>query len=170
MAPMRLHIQKRERGPVLLVSSSGGHLLQLLQLREIWPKQERYWVTFDRPDARSLLAGEIVIGAHYPTNRNLKNLIRNLHLAIQTIRRLKPRAIVTTGAGVAVPFCLIAKITGVRVVYIESLTRIHQPSLTGRLVAPLTHDFFVQWPELVACYRNAIYEGTVFDLSKPRDA
>jgi beta-1,4-N-acetylglucosaminyltransferase len=151
-----------ESGPVLLVASAGGHLLQLLQLREEWPLAERQWVTFDKTDARSLLIGETVWYAHHPTNRNIPNLLRNMVLAFRLIRRLRPRAIVTTGAGVAVPFCYVGRLFRARVVYIESFARISNPSLTGRLVHPVATSFFVQWPELQKRFRNARYEGPIF--------
>lgn len=163
-------IGKPPTGRTLLVASSGGHLLQLWQLRDLWPAEERHWITFDRPDARSLLEGENVTWAFFPTNRNIPNLLRNLRLSVRAARALRPRAVVTTGAGVAVPFCLTARLSGGRVVYIESLTRIEKPSLTGRLVHPWAHDFFVQWPDLVHVFRKARFEGTVFDLPEPRHA
>jgi beta-1,4-N-acetylglucosaminyltransferase len=148
--------------PVLLVASNGGHLLQLLQLANAWPHERRRWVTFDKPDARSLLAAEEVTYAHYPTNRSVKNLLRNTMLALRTIRRLRPAAVVTTGAGVAVPFCYAARLLGARVVYIESFSRISEPSLTARLVHPVAHRFFVQWPELEPRFRKAEYAGACF--------
>jgi len=157
-------------GRTLLVASSGGHLLQLWQLRDLWPASQRHWVTFDRPDARSLLADENVTYAFHPTNRNIPNLLRNLRLSVQVGRELRPRAVITTGAGVALPFCLVGRLLGARIVFIESLTRIHRPSLTARLVHPWAHDFFVQWPELKGRFRKARYEGTVFDLPEPRNA
>ena len=40
----------------LLVASSGGHLLQLVELRDEWPADRRYWVTFDKPDARCVVS------------------------------------------------------------------------------------------------------------------
>jgi hypothetical protein len=146
----------------LLVCSNGGHLLQLVQLRDEWPRAERCWVTFDKPDARSLLGGEEVVYAHHPTNRNVPNLLRNLVLAFRVLKRLRPRAIVTTGAGVAVPFCYVGRLFGARIVYIESFSRIHEPSLTGRLVHPVADAFFVQWPELRGRYRKATYAGALF--------
>ena len=101
-------------GPLLLVCSSGGHLLQLVGLREAFGGLERVWVTFDKPDARSLLAGERVVHAFGPTNRNIPNLLRNLRLARRVLRRPSgPRAIVSTGAGVAVPFAWIGAPAGV---------------------------------------------------------
>ena len=66
---------------LLLVCSSGGHLQQLLALRDAWDAYSHVWVTFDKSDARSLLDGERVVYAHWPTNRSLRNLFRNLLVA-----------------------------------------------------------------------------------------
>jgi UDP-N-acetylglucosamine:LPS N-acetylglucosamine transferase len=146
----------------LLVASSGGHLFEVLRLREGWSRSDRHWVTFETADARSLLSGESVTYAAHPTNRNLLNLLRNLVLAVRLIRVLRPRAVVTTGAGVAVPFCWIGRLFGARVVYIESFARIDGPSLTGRLVHPVANDFFVQWPNVQPFFRKAQYRGALF--------
>jgi UDP-N-acetylglucosamine:LPS N-acetylglucosamine transferase len=156
-------MRRRNRRGCLLVASSGGHLLQLVQLRDQWLPEERSWVTFDMPDARSLLADEAeVIYAHHPTNRSLRNLARNLVLAFRVVHRVRPRAVVTTGAGVAVPFCYVGRLFRARVVYIESFSRITEPSLTGRLVYPVATEFFVQWPQLVRRFGKAEYRGAIF--------
>jgi UDP-N-acetylglucosamine:LPS N-acetylglucosamine transferase len=146
---------------LLLVSSTGGHLLQLVALREAWDGFERVWVTFDAADSRALLAGEQVVHAHGPTNRDVPNLLRNLVLAWRVVREVRPGAVVTTGAGVAVPFAWVGRLFGARVVYVESLTRIEGPSLTYRLIRPVVSRTYVQWPELRL--RGALYRGTVFD-------
>jgi beta-1,4-N-acetylglucosaminyltransferase len=155
--------QPSSRGVVLLVASNGGHLLQLLQLADLWPRERRHWVSFEKSDAVSLLAGEQVTWAHHPTNRNAINLIRNLALALPMLRRRNVEAIVTTGAGVAVPFALAGRLLGVNVVYVESMARITSPSLTGRLVYPFADTFIVQWPGLVRFFKRARCFGTVFD-------
>jgi UDP-N-acetylglucosamine:LPS N-acetylglucosamine transferase len=157
--------QNGKPGEVLLVASSGGHLLQMLQLADLWPKEQRHWVTFRKSDAVSLLAGEKMTWAHHPTNRNLRNFLRNLWLALRVIRRNDIQAVVTTGAGVAVPFAIIARLFRINVVYIESMARITNPSLTGRLVYPFADTFVVQWPELRQFYKRAVSFGTVFDPS-----
>ena len=148
---------------MLLVCSSGGHLLQLLALREAWEGFDRVWVTFDAGDSRALLAGEEVVHAHQPTNRNVPNLLRNIVLASRVVRRERPFAVVTTGAGVAVPFVWLGRLFGARVVYVETLSRIDRPSLSYRLVAPAVSRTYVQWPELQRALRRAHYCGTVFD-------
>lgn len=143
------------------MSSTGGHLLQLVALREAWAGLEHVWVTFDAADSRALLAGEQVVHAHSPTNRNVPNLLRNIGLALRVVPRVRPTVVLTTGAGVAVPFAWIGRLFGARVVYIESLTRIDRPSLTYRLIRPVVSRTYVQWPELRL--RDALYRGTVFD-------
>jgi beta-1,4-N-acetylglucosaminyltransferase len=151
----------RPRSGYLLVASGGGHLGELHELCARWPAPRRCWVTFDGVQARGLLAGEELVFAHGPTNRSLRNLARNLVLAWRVLRRRRPAAVVTTGAGVAVPFCYLGRVLGCRVVYVESLARVSGLSFTGRLVLPVSHDFFVQWPQLAARQRRARYAGTV---------
>jgi len=146
---------------VLLVASSGGHLLELVRIASGIPAEERRWVTFDRSDTRTLLAGQQVTYAHHPTNRNVRNLVRNLALAARVVLRAPPRAVVTTGAGVAVPFCYAARLAGVHVIYVESLARVNELSLTGRLVRPVVNELLVQWPVLADRERKARFIGAV---------
>lgn len=166
---------KRRSAPVrrptfLLVASSGGHLLELLGLSNEYARDERHWVTFDKPDARALLEGEEVSFAYHPTNRNLLNLVRNAMLAGRLLLTLRPRAIISTGAGVAVPFCYLGRMLRIPVVFVESFARVRGPSLTGQLVYPIATEFFVQWPALRTALPASRFEGTAFDLSEPRNA
>jgi beta-1,4-N-acetylglucosaminyltransferase len=150
-------------GPILIVCSSGGHLLQMLELREAWEPFERIWVTFDKSDTRSLLVGERVVHAHCPTNRNVPNLLRNLRLAAHLLREERPSAILTTGAGVAVPFAWLGRMHRIPTIYVESLTRIEKLSLSGRLILPVATRLYAQWPELAKPSRGRIhYAGNLF--------
>jgi UDP-N-acetylglucosamine:LPS N-acetylglucosamine transferase len=149
----------------MLVCSCGGHLLQLLALREAWRPFSRAWVTFDKSDARSLLRDERVFFAHGPTNRSIWNLLRNLILAWRVVGKVRPKAVVTTGAGVAVPFAWMARLRGARVVYVESLARIEGPSLSYRLIAPIAERRYVQWPELAQALPRTRFVGNVFSTN-----
>jgi UDP-N-acetylglucosamine:LPS N-acetylglucosamine transferase len=131
----------------VIVCSSGGHLFWLHNLKPWWEKHERLWVTFEKNDAISLLAGEEVVWAHHPTTRNVPNLLRNLALAWRTLRRTRPDVIVSSGAGVAFPFFLVARLLGIKTVFVEAYERIDNPSLTGRLCYPLSDLFLLQWEE-----------------------
>ncbi len=152
---------------VLLVCSTGGHLLQLVALEEVWGDASRMWVTFDKSDARSLLRGEDVVHAFGPTNRVFgrraaMNTVKNVVLAWRVLSDTKPAVILTTGAGVAVPFAWVGRLRGARVVYVESLTRIDGPSLSCRLITPIAERIYGQWPEFTQAVARARYLGNVF--------
>lgn len=157
-------VQMKQVNPmkVCLVGSSGGHLTHLYMLKPFWSEQERFWVTFDKEDARSLLEGEQVYPCYFPTNRNVKNLIRNTALAWKVLRKEKPDLIISTGAAVAVPFFYLGKLFGAKTIYIEVFDRIDKPTLTGRLVYPITDRFVVQWEEMKQVYPKAINWGSIF--------
>lgn len=149
----------RDGRPVALVCSSGGHLAQMLVLEPWWQAEDRFWVTFDTPDAVQALDGERRYWCFHPTNRNLLNLIRNVLLAIRVCRSERPRLIVSTGAGVAVPFFYVGKLFGAGTVFIEVVDRVHHPTLTGRLIQPVTDYYAVQWEEQLSMYPRSVMIG-----------
>ena len=153
-----------DQASVLLVCSPGGHLLQLVSLSESWSDYSRAWVTLDKSDTRSILESEKVIYGYGPSQRSLINLIRNASLARRVIRELRPEVIVSTGAALAVPFAWVGRCLGVRVVFVESLTRITRPSLSLRLIAPVVDRVYVQWPELRASVPKARYVGSLLSV------
>lgn len=144
---------------VLFVCSSGGHLAHLLRLEPWWRNHRRTWVTFAKPDARSLLRGEDVVWAHHPTTRNLPNLVRNAVLAVREMRARHPDLVVSSGAGVALPFFVLAWAMRIPTVYVEVFDRIDSRTLTGRLCRPFTTRFLVQWPEQQALYPGSVVIG-----------
>jgi len=145
-----------------LVGSSGGHLTHLYMLKPYWSDKERFWVTFDKEDARSLLAGERMFPCYYPTNRSIKALIINTYKALKIIRRERPDVIISSGAAVAVPFAYIGKLFGAKVVYVEVFDRVDHSTVTGRLIYPLADLFVVQWEEMRKIYPKAINLGSMF--------
>ena len=147
---------------VCLVGSSGGHLTHLYLLQPFWEDKERFWVTFDKEDARSILSEEKFYPCHYPTNRNLKNLIKNTFLAFKVLRKERPDVIISSGAAVAVPFFYLGKLFGAKTVYIEVFDRIDAPTMTGKMVYPVTDKFIVQWEEMKKVYPKAINLGGIF--------
>lgn len=147
---------------ICLVGSSGGHLTHLYQLKEFWNSKNRFWVTFNKPDANSILEGERLYHCHFPTNRNIKNLIKNTFLAIKVLKKEKPDIIISTGAAVAVPFFYIGKLFGAKLVYVEVFDRIDRPTMTGKMVYPITDKFIVQWEEMKKVYPKAINLGCIF--------
>ncbi|HEM6112627.1 TPA: UDP-N-acetylglucosamine--LPS N-acetylglucosamine transferase [Streptococcus suis] len=147
---------------VCLVGSSGGHLTHLYLLKPFWKEEERFWVTFDKEDARSLLKNEKMYPCYFPTNRNLINLVKNTFLAFKILREERPDVIISSGAAVAVPFFYIGKLFGAKTIYIEVFDRVDKSTLTGKLVYPVTDIFIVQWEEMKKVYPKAINLGSIF--------
>jgi len=147
---------------ICLVGSSGGHLTHLYMLKPTWEQYERFWVTFDKEDARSILEGEKVYPCYYPTNRNIKNLIRNTFVAWKVLRKEKPDVLISSGAAVAVPFFYLGKLMGKKLIYIEVFDRVDKPTMTGKMVYPIVDEFIVQWEEQLKVYPKAINLGSIF--------
>lgn len=147
---------------VCLVGSSGGHLTHLYMLKPFWQDKERFWVTFNKEDANSILEGEQVYHCYYPTNRSLKALLINTRLAWNVLRKERPDVIVSSGAAVAVPFFYLGKLFGMKTIYIEVFDRIDKPTMTGKMVYPVTDRFIVQWEEMKQVYKKAINLGSIF--------
>lgn len=148
-----------KRYRMMLVGSSGGHLAQLCALSPWYEQHDSTFVTFRTADAESRLADEEVFWAFHPTTRNVKNLLRNTGLAVQLLLRERPEVIVSTGAGVALPFFILGRALGAVTVYVEVIDRLDTSTLTGRLCRPFATLFCVQWPEQEKLYRSAVCIG-----------
>jgi len=145
-----------------IVCSSGGHLAQLHCLPDWWTTKDRFWVTFKKPDAESLLKDEHVYWGHFPTNRNIRNLVRNGFQALRVLRKERPDILVSNGAGLSVPYFWVGKIFfGCKTVYIEVYDRIDSPTLSARLVRPVLDKMVIQWEDQRTFYPEAENLGAV---------
>lgn len=151
------------KAKVCIPTSSGGHLTHMRMLMPVLEKAaDRFWVTFDKEDANTALAGERVYHCFFPTNRNIPNLVRNTLLAIKVLRKERPDLIVSSGAAVAVPFFLVGRLLGAKTVYVEVFDRVDKPTMTGRMLNGVSDLFVVQWPEMESVYRRAVDLGGIF--------
>lgn len=147
---------------VLMVCSSGGHFKYAQSLRPFLDHfAHTSWVTFRSGTTESQLQdiGGNIHWAFSPTNRNIPNLIRNLWLAVQVIHRERPDLAITTGAGVGVPFLLIAKwLCGSRTVFVESKTRLQDLSLSAKLLKACgsLSRLVVRSPQLASRYPRSL--------------
>lgn len=83
--------------------------------------------------------------------------------AYGVVKKTDPVAVICVGTSIAVPLCFWARFFGKKAIFVESITRVSKPSLTGRILSSLRlcDRFYVQWPEAAGLYRGAIYRGTV---------
>ena len=144
-----------------LVASSGGHLTQLWWLEAWWSKEERFWVSFDTLDAQVRLSEEVTYWAHHPTNRSLTAMWNNFAVARRVLKKERPDVLVTSGAGVALPFFLWGWVLGIPLVYLEVYDRIDTPTLTWRLLRPFLSLTMLQWPDQLKFAPEGIVVGRV---------
>ncbi|MDO8551792.1 MAG: PssD/Cps14F family polysaccharide biosynthesis glycosyltransferase [bacterium] len=144
---------------IALVTSRGGHLFQLYQLKNWWQKYDHFWVTFPGGDTNFLLKREKIYYAYYPESRHFLNALRNFFLAFHIIFKENPDLLVSTGAAIAPPVFLAAKLLRKRVIFIEPYDFVKHQSLSGRLVYHLADKFLIQNKYLKKFYPKAEYWG-----------
>ena len=156
------------RKKVLFISSTGGHLNELLQLSPLFEKYDSYIIT-EKDKANENLKqtyGERLYFLPYGTRAKLFTYIfKYLFLCFKTLylyAKIRPKVIVTTGTHTAGPICILGKIFGSKIVYIETFANTNRKTATGRLLYPIADLFIVQWEEMLKIYPKAIYGGSIY--------
>ncbi len=144
---------------ICIVSSVGGHLTEVRQLRPAYEEYDHFYVLNDRALLPPDMVGKTYTIAH--SERDWK-FILNLWEAYRILRRERPKVIISTGAGPVVPFAIVGRMLfGVRVIYVETITKIHAPSLTGKIMKHLADKFYFQWDSLGPFFPNGEFSGPV---------
>lgn len=144
---------------ILIVSSCGGHLVEVRCLKPAYAKFEHIYVL----DDNAIVAEDMRDRTYFLTHseRDWKFLL-NLREAFQVLSRERPNVILSTGAGSVVPFAIIGRLFfQTRVIFIETITRVQRPSLTGRIMYWLAHDFLYQWESLRPFFPRGTFGGLV---------
>ncbi|MEM0360055.1 MAG: PssD/Cps14F family polysaccharide biosynthesis glycosyltransferase [Candidatus Diapherotrites archaeon] len=146
---------------ICLAASAGGHLTELLQLKSAWRGKEHFYLTDKRANGLALAKMERVYFVECP-RRNPFRLLINILQSLLVFIKEKPDFVISTGADTAVPFCLIVRLFGKKVAFIESFCRIKEPSLSGRIMYRFASLFLVQWKENLEFFPKAEFCGSVF--------
>lgn len=151
---------------VMFISSVGGHLTQLLELKPLF-SQYNYVLITEKTDVTVPLKEKYKI--QYLKYGSRKYIVKYLFVAIFNVLKSiylfiihDPDVIVTTGTHTAVPMCYIGWLTGKKVIYIESFAKRTNPTLTGKIVYPIATVFVVQWESMLKCYPKAQYWGGIY--------
>ena len=151
---------------VMFISSVGGHLTQMLELKKIFNKYDYVLVT-DKTDVSLPLKEKYNMNFLIYGSRQYKftypfifiyNCFKSLYLFI----KYRPKVIVTTGTHTAVPMCYISKIFRRKIIYIETFANSETKTLAGKIVYPIADVFIVQWEEMLKYYPKAIYGGWIY--------
>jgi len=156
---------------VLFISSTGGHLTELLQLSPLFDKYNSFIMTEKTKNNLSLKEKFdkqlffMIPGTYTGLINKLKYpflFCANIIVSFYVFFKIKPDIVVTTGAHNTVPMCYIAHLFRSKVVFIETLAAVEKPTKAGKLVYRIADLFVVQWENMKKFYPKAVYEGFIF--------
>ncbi len=153
---------------VLFISSTGGHLNELLQLKALFEETD-FTIITEKTKSNLYLQDRYPNRVHYLVHGSKEHLLAycikfpyNVLKSFYLFFKISPQYVISTGAHTAVPMCYIAKLFHRKVIYLETYANIHTKSLSGKLVYPIADLFLVQWESMLECYPNAKYVGGVY--------
>jgi hypothetical protein len=147
---------------VLLVSSSGGVLLDLLALRPWVSLQHASWIAVQAPDTTALLAGERV---HWEPEQSVRRPLGVLTAVIRArriLRRERPDVIISAGSGVAVGVFIAARLAGVPALWLETFNIVGASGVASRVCGRLAAAILIQRPSLAASRPRAVLLGELY--------
>lgn len=145
----------------IVVASGGGHLAEALLAIEGVPLRATI-ATFKLPHTERTLQGvgwkrAYLINPHGDRFKYLLNIWQSFWLVVKD----RPELVISTGAGMVVPTCIIGKLLGAKLVFIETAARVTTPSRTGMFLYRFADEFYVQWEPLLKVYPKARYGGVL---------
>lgn len=157
-----------QKKKILFVASDGGHLAQILELKQLMEKFDHLIIT-EKTNSTLPLSKDYNIEFAHPRpegkSRNFSfylSILKNFLFALRKIRSFRPKVIITTGSHTAIPFCIIGKLLGCKIVWILSFARINSKASSASLIYPIANKFIVQWPEMQKHYKKSIYLGSIY--------
>lgn len=149
---------------VCFAASAGGHLEQILMLRPLIERYDGFIVT--EKTAYEINVKGIRCYYLMQVNRLEKKcifrLIVNTFLSLKVFLKERPDVIICTGVLATIPICLLCKFFGRKLVFIESFAKVTSPTLTGKFLYRFADRFYVQWPEMLEHYPQAMYLGGIY--------
>lgn len=151
---------------VMFISSVGGHLTQLLELKTIF-KDYNYVLVTEKNDVTKDMKKKykmeyLIYGSREYLFKYVFIFLFNIFKSFYLFFKYRPNVIVTTGTHTAVPMCYIGRLFGKKVIFIESYAKRTSPTLSGRLVYPIANTFIVQWETMLEFYPKAKYFGGIY--------
>lgn len=153
-------MNNKKKKKLIMISSSGGHYEQLRTLQSLEEKYDLVWIT-EKTKYKS--PADYYVFQTGTTDKLY--LLKLFVIAIKVIYiwlKERPDAVISTGAMVAIPISLLAKLLRKKVVFIESFARVEDSSKTGRLFYKFADLFIVQWETLKNHYPDAKYGGSIY--------
>ena len=149
---------------ICFAASSGGHYEQLMMLKPLMEKYDSFILT-EKTQYEARVAGE---KTYYLKQVNRKEktfllrMLQNAFLTFGIFLKEKPNVVICTGVLAMIPMCLLVKLFGGKLIYLESFAKVTSPTETGKLLYRFADQFYVQWESMKKVYPKAIYLGGIY--------
>lgn len=140
-----------------VICSAGGHLSEALSAIDKC-EADTCFITHRDDHVASRLGDYDLFYINDP-HTSVLAYIRNGFKSLYFFLKLRPRVVLSTGAGLAIIFCLLSKFYGGKLIFVETGARVTTPSRTGRFMYRYADRFYVQWQGVIREYPGAIYKG-----------
>ena len=157
-------MKRKEKIKICFAASTGGHYEQLMMLKPLMEKYDSFVVT-EKTEYSAKARNEKTYFMKQVNRREkdfLLKMLINVFLSIKIFLKEKPDIIICTGVLAMIPICLISKMLGKKLIYIESFAKVTSPTETGKLLYKFADQFYVQWKPMLKCYPKAIYLGGIY--------
>jgi beta-1,4-N-acetylglucosaminyltransferase len=149
---------------ICFAASSGGHYEQIMMLKPLMEDYDSFVITEETHYKLKTIENK----TYYLKQVNRKekifvwNMLKNIWTSIGIYKKEKPDVVICTGVLAMIPICLIAKLMGKKLIYIESYAKVTSPTMTGKFLYRFADRFYVQWESMLECYPKAIYLGGIY--------
>lgn len=149
---------------ICFAASSGGHYEQLLMLKPLMEKYDSIILTEETQYDTSVKGQKM----YYLKQVNRKELsflprmVANSFRSLRIFLKEKPDVVICTGVLAMIPMCLLVKMAGKKLIYIESFAKVTSPTLSGKLLYKFADRFYVQWESMLEIYPKAICLGGIY--------
>ena len=145
-------------------ASSGGHYEQLLMLKPLMEKYESFVIT-EQTIYKTGIKGEKIYYMKQVNRKEVAFILRmivNIYRSFKIYLKEKPDVVICTGVLAMIPICMIAKLFGKKLIYIESFAKVTSATQSGKLLYKFADQFYVQWQQMLEIYPKAIYLGGIY--------
>lgn len=157
-------MESKKKIKICFAASSGGHYEQLMMLMPLMDKYDSFVIT-EKTDYRAKAKGEKTYYMNQMNRREkdfIWQMIVNTWKSVDIYRKEKPDVVICTGVLAMIPICLISKLMGKKLIYIESFAKVTSPTETGKLLYKFADQFYVQWEPMLQFYPKAVYLGGIY--------
>ncbi len=149
---------------ICFAASTGGHFEQLMMLRPLMQKHDSFILT-EKTGYSVAKKGDRV---YYLSQVNRKEktwlfaMLKNAFQSLGIFIKERPKVVICTGVLAMIPMCVLCKLFGGKLIYLESFAKVTSPTETGKLLYKFADRFYVQWESMLEIYPDAVFLGGIY--------